>query len=128
MQTVGKRSNSTGYHSGVAHLCRNACLEQNKACALYLFSKDECNCFLKFCYPVVQMVHSQGWLAQPKQPVCLTLPSPLCSLSTVNRNVAVFIHHLTVRYSQLSFRCHFGYHILKSHLLAFLNSVVTFKS
>lgn len=36
-------------------------------------------------------------------------------------NVDVFIHlHLTVRPSQLSFRCHFGYHILMSHLLAFL--------
>lgn len=33
MQTVGKRSNITGCHSWVAYLCRNACLEQNKACA-----------------------------------------------------------------------------------------------
>lgn len=130
MQTVGKRSDSTGCHSGVARLCRNACLEQGKACtgSSPFLQGHESHHFQeifillqKFCYAVVQMVPSHGWLAQPRQPVCLTLPSPLCSLSTVSWNVDVFIHfHLTVRPSQLAFRCHFGYPILKSHLLAFL--------
>lgn len=136
MQTVGKRSNSTGftleYHIHVEMLVWS---RTKPVLTLYIFSKDECRHFLeisvlmqKFCYPDGQMVHSHGWVAQPRQPVCLTLPSPLQSEHS-ERNVDVFIHlHLTVRPSQLSFRHHFGYHVLKSHLLTFLKfSVVTLK-
>lgn len=86
VQTAAKGSNSTGCHSGVAHLCRNTCSEQNNACTnSYLFSKDECRSFLetyiilqKFCYPVEQVLRSHSWLVQPRQPVCPVLPSPLC--------------------------------------------------
>lgn len=86
MQTVGKRSDSTGCHSGVARLCRNACLEQGKACtgSSPFLQGHESHHFQeifillqKFCYAIVQMVPSHGWLAQPRQPVCLNTTKPL---------------------------------------------------
>lgn len=128
MQTAGEGSNSTGCRSEVAHLCRNACSEQNSACTnSYLFSKDECHSFLdihiisqKFCYPVKQMLLSHSWLAQPRQPVC---PSPLCCLSSASGSMDVYIHlHLTVSPSQMSFICHFGCHTLCLICLHSLNS------
>lgn len=117
MQTAGNRSNSTGCCSELAYLHRNSCSEQNSTCTnSYLFSKDECHCFLeiyiisqRFCLPVEQMLHSHGWLAQPGQPVCPALPTPLCCLSSASRSMDVYIHlHLTVSPSQMSFICHFG--------------------
>lgn len=131
MQTAGKGSNSTGCHSGVPHLCRNACSEQNNTCTnSYLFSKDECHSFLeiciilqKFCYPVEQMLHSHSCLAQPRQPACPALPSPLCCLRSASRSMDVYIHlHLTVSPSQMSFICHFGCHTLGLICLHSLNS------
>lgn len=106
-----------GCHSGVAHLCRNACSDQNNACTnSYLFSKDECHSFLeiyiiskKFCYLVEQMLHSHSRLAQPRQPVCPVLPSPSRCLRSVSGSMSVYVHlHLTVSPSQMSFICHFG--------------------
>lgn len=42
----GEGSGRAGCHSGAAHLCRNACSEQNKACTnSYHFSKEECHSF-----------------------------------------------------------------------------------
>lgn len=131
MQTAGKGSNSTGCHSGVAHLCRNACSEQNNTCTnSYRFSKDEYHSFLeiyiisqKFCCPVKQVLHSHSWLVQPRQPLCPALPSPVCCLSSASGSMDVYIYlHLTVRPSQMSFICHFDCHTLCLICLHCLNS------
>lgn len=77
----GEGSGRAGCHSEAAHLCRNACSEQNKACTnSYHFSKEECHSFLKI-YIILQdsatplhknCLPSDGWRGQGMESMCIS--------------------------------------------------------